>query len=226
MLNTDQIMKKTLLVILSVVAFGLQAQISITDAEVNVSGNHSDSDFYQNTYAVYSGEGELDVNWQREIVSTPEGWEFSNCFPSCFPKEKASGEVTMLGGEDTYLNTHFYPNGVAGTAQVKIIITLQDAPETSFEALFIGTATGLAIDENEVSQLLMYPNPTQNVISLKSNKEIHRVMIYNQLGGLVKNVSPNNTLLSIDINDLSKGVYFITTEYSTGETQQLRFVKS
>ena len=87
------------------------------------------------------------------------------------------------------------------------------------------TATGInAISfENEIT---IYPNPVKNTLNIKSNEPLKQIIIYDLTGKSLKtkeNYNENN--LTINISDLSKGIYFIQTISTTGKTFTTKFIK-
>lgn len=71
--------------------------------------------------------------------------------------------------------------------------------------------------------ILIYPNPTNNIININSNNvEIKQISIYNILGQLVKNNLNNQT--TIDVSDLKSGTYLISIETENG-IQTQKFIK-
>ena len=63
------------------------------------------------------------------------------------------------------------------------------------------------------NKVQLYPNPTQDVLNIKSDKEILNVQIIDMQGKLVKTVFAINQL---DIRALPKGVYVVRVETSEG----------
>lgn len=78
----------------------------------------------------------------------------------------------------------------------------------------------LSVDNFELNNLSLYPNPTSNEVNLKwnSNEDVS-VRIYNTLGKLMyynKNVNLTNEL-KIDVSTFDTGVYFVKLNSSKGE---------
>ncbi len=71
----------------------------------------------------------------------------------------------------------------------------------------------LSIPENERTHFAVYPNPTTGIVNIKSLIPISSVEVYNYLGQKVISVQ-NKT--SIDMSDLSRGMYFITIKDQLG----------
>lgn len=63
------------------------------------------------------------------------------------------------------------------------------------------------------STLSMYPNPTKNVLNLSSDTSIDNITVYNMLGQIVaKQTTIGSNEVTINVSDLSKGVYVITAQ--------------
>jgi hypothetical protein len=67
----------------------------------------------------------------------------------------------------------------------------------------------VGINEQEVKGLEIYPNPTSGQLSLQANEPIKNVLISDVLGKQVFNGNPNNTKINLNLNQLTKGIYFV-----------------
>ncbi len=73
---------------------------------------------------------------------------------------------------------------------------------------------------NTDSQLVVYPNPTQNTVyvAFGSKEQKNDITFYNMIGQEVMNVKGNrnmdNPIVSIDISSLRSGVYFVKSGQS------------
>jgi Secretion system C-terminal sorting domain len=88
------------------------------------------------------------------------------------------------------------------------------------------TDSTLGIEENILNNTFsIYPNPTSNVLNIKSSQDIDNVTIYNLLGQNVASFTKNEiTDSSIDMSELSKGLYLVKIT-SGDKTQTLRVTK-
>lgn len=59
--------------------------------------------------------------------------------------------------------------------------------------------------------IVLYPNPAKDIlnITLKENRPINSVQIYNILGELIINLADNNGISTLNVSSLNKGVYSI-----------------
>ncbi|MES2617420.1 MAG: PKD domain-containing protein [Bacteroidota bacterium] len=66
---------------------------------------------------------------------------------------------------------------------------------------------------NNIEQLIsIYPNPTQGIFNVTVNGNMHEsvtVYVYNAVGAIVKTVTVNSNSISIDLSELSNGIYVV-----------------
>ena len=87
------------------------------------------------------------------------------------------------------------------------------------------TSPTLGVEDNSFNTFSVYPNPTSNVLNIKSSQDIDNVIIYNLLGQNVASFTKNEiTDSSIDMSELSKGLYLVKIT-SGDKTQTLRVTK-
>ena len=94
-----------------------------------------------------------------------------------------------------------------------------DSIEVSFEAT-------VGLDKrNEKIELNLFPNPTKNFFTVKSNEPVTKIIISSLLGNKIKeyNFSSNtDKLIQLDVNDLPAGTYFVTAKIGSGtQTKKL-----
>ena len=63
-----------------------------------------------------------------------------------------------------------------------------------------------SIDVVEENQILVYPNPAKDNITLEADEDI---FIFNNLGQVVKQVNNPKGKITINIQDLPKGTYYL-----------------
>lgn len=64
------------------------------------------------------------------------------------------------------------------------------------------------------SMVTLYPNPTNGILTVSSDKQILKIKIMNSIGTVVKVVEFTGHKLQIDVSKLSKGTYYLTTYLS------------
>ncbi|MFN5884823.1 MAG: T9SS type A sorting domain-containing protein, partial [Bacteroidota bacterium] len=55
----------------------------------------------------------------------------------------------------------------------------------------------------------IYPNPVKNILNINAKNTIQHVVIYNSLGQVVSNSTPETLDLVMQLTDLPNGVYFV-----------------
>jgi trimeric autotransporter adhesin len=83
----------------------------------------------------------------------------------------------------------------------------------------IGNSTGIVELVNEVS---IYPNPVQDNVIIENNKNeiIEKLEIYNAIGQLLKSMKPNTPSVSLNIQDLPKGILFVSLTHNHKKSVQ------
>jgi len=79
-------------------------------------------------------------------------------------------------------------------------------------ASMYGTITvteALGIDDVVVSEFTFFPNPVNNVLSIKAQASIDGITIFNMLGQAVVRSTPNTTDSTVDMSALQTGAYFV-----------------
>lgn len=65
----------------------------------------------------------------------------------------------------------------------------------------------LSVNDYNLTDLKLYPNPTSNIVNVRSKFPIEKIELYNTLGALVKVVF---NAKSIELNTVESGIYFMT----------------
>lgn len=101
--------------------------------------------------------------------------------------------------------------------------------------LFIGQETNLAYYENvdpdaptSISdyvndRLVIYPNPTKNILNIQAKEDIDKIELYDVVGKQILNKKGVNQL---DISNCEKGVYILRTFFKDGKIAVKRIVKN
>jgi len=87
------------------------------------------------------------------------------------------------------------------------------------------TAAALSVEENELETFSVYPNPTSDVLNIKTTKAIDNVTVFNLLGQSVATFKGTEIYdNSINLSELSKGLYLVKIT-AEGTTQTIRVTK-
>jgi len=138
--------------LISVIVVGQNTYHSIEQNEIILQGSSSDNDFYQNTY--YYAFEDLAITWEIINSDIPNEWDFSICFPECYPIGTINGSNEFIANSNNYLNCHVYPNNIAGSGLIQMEIITDE--------LFVDTVSWIAtaneammINENIYSKQLV-----------------------------------------------------------------------
>jgi hypothetical protein len=69
------------------------------------------------------------------------------------------------------------------------------------------------------SEVLIYPNPSNNLVNINSQELISEITITNILGEVVFEKHPNQSFVAIDVSSFSSNLYTIKVMY--GERQKV-----
>jgi hypothetical protein len=80
-------------------------------------------------------------------------------------------------------------------------------------------------EESKVLQVNIYPNPASNFITIESDNEVKSIDVVDTRGRVVKHSVANNQLSqTINIEDLSKGLYLVNVQFLNGEIVQNKII--
>lgn len=89
-----------------------------------------------------------------------------------------------------------------------------------------GCQTTINLEENELPNISVYPNPTKDVLHITSSQSMKNCLLqlYDLRGMLIKEILLNTDAPSIDIKELPSGIYTVRLSNSTF-VQKLQFQK-
>ena len=125
-------------------------------------------------------------------------------------------DSTGSGGTETL-------SGVAVTAGTQYWVNVgywsgsTDSTEGAL-TIDITSATVLGIEDLQLSEnFKFYPNPANNILNVSAKSNIENLQIVSMLGQVVRTAQPNTQNYSLDISDLSTGIYFIKASVNNVE---------
>jgi len=83
----------------------------------------------------------------------------------------------------------------------------------------------LSVGDHTKFKTTIYPNPTTGVLHISSNTAVARVIIYNQLGQVVLEDANKEGISSINIENISQGIYFIKLLDANSNTAIKKLIK-
>ena len=80
----------------------------------------------------------------------------------------------------------------------------------------------LGINDFGFSDFTVYPNPTNGILKIESTQEINKLELYSLEGRMIKSVTSS----TIDISDLSNGIYELLVKTQEGELGTKKIIKN
>ena len=111
----------------------------------------------------------------------------------------AESSLTSCTGDSTIINTD-------GATYANRVHTAGQDRTDEYDTCPPGT---LSIIDNELGIIEIYPNPFVDRISVNTEEAIDVVRIYDLTGRMVQQATPNKANFSLNVADLSKGVYLV-----------------
>lgn len=107
----------------------------------------------------------------------------------------------------------FTTNATSATSVLRFIATDKGAHDVGIDNLSIttGSTTGIANITDDAYQVTIYPNPTTGEFTIAVKDELKKVSadLYNNLGQFIKHEEAKTGENTIQVSDLSEGVYFV-----------------
>lgn len=75
-------------------------------------------------------------------------------------------------------------------------------------------------------KLKAYPNPAQTLINIQSSQQISHLDIYNIYGQKVRQLAPEGSSFSIDIQDLPVGIYILRASSESTKEKTIKIIKN
>ncbi|WP_330444583.1 T9SS type A sorting domain-containing protein [Flavivirga abyssicola] len=149
---------------------------------------------------------------------------------SVFPLEAAEANINYTfiptGGNNSPVVVSLVEGVVPGntvslswTGITAFTITSPINTHFRFDNLSVSLSTSLSVEEvNRSEKARVYPNPVENMLHIKNISDLKSIQMYNKLGQLVLESKKQ----SIDMGNLSKGLYFLQIHTRLGtETKKV-----
>src|SRR5699024_6609468 len=117
--------------------------------------------------------------------------------------------------EEGYVFSHW--SGAVESSDAEI--TLNE--DTYLKANFIDE--DMSTEEENLTNFSLYPNPTEGMVYIQSKMDFEEFNIFDLQGRIIKSGKITNN--SVDLEDLSSGIYFLHLQTNEGEKKQIRVMK-
>lgn len=222
----------------------VSAPRSITDSASNYTNNANKSIYSTNAVslnnavkamATFYAKWDIEANYDyvQFEISTDNGntWQ-----PQCgkytnagVADQNVTGEPLYDGVQNSWIQEEISLNDYVGSAIKFRFQLVSDGGVTAdgfyiddFVIKVIPTSTA-TIDEENVKNLILYPNPVSNTFTFDAPNPVYKMKIYNSNGQLLmeKMVEPKT---NINIEHFAKGIYWVQL-FDNQHSQTLKLVK-
>ncbi|WP_289045335.1 T9SS type A sorting domain-containing protein [uncultured Olleya sp.] len=161
------------------------------------------------------------IGWDSEITVLTGDCGAFTCVgnsDSGFTGGDESYSFSATAGTQYWVNVAHY-SGTADNAEGPFTINVS-TPDTATLDVSLSTE-----DFEKESLFTYYPNPVNNSLNLKAQKEISNVSVYNMLGQEVYRNSPNSFNNTVDMANLDSGAYFVKVTINDA-TETIKIIKN
>ncbi|WP_438967108.1 FG-GAP-like repeat-containing protein [Flavobacterium sp.] len=152
---------------------------------------------------------EIYGNWGKQIREIRSGHGFSH---------QSTLNAHFGIGNETLINQLIirWPSG---------IVDVINNPSSNMSITITEGSSPLNILNNELNNIILYPNPTENYITISNFPidEINKIEIYSIHGKLIKSISSIEDTISVE--NLNPGLYLLTIDTIDGKKYSEKFIK-
>ena len=183
-----------------------------------------------------------DVNWYNSS-RLPNGVNCFNCIGAQWTGE--ADDLTTHTDGGTVGTMHNYSHSLSnfdstGSAETNIVFRFTYHADEAYaeEGALIdnfvveGVVNPLSIEDNEFKTLVLYPNPTNDILNIKSDISLQnsKITLYDITGRVLSNKINidfiDDKSIIINVSNLADGNYFFTIETEDNNTLTKRFIKN
>jgi hypothetical protein len=124
----------------------------------------------------------------------------------------SASSPSLVGG--TWISIDVAVDLSAFTDLKQFGITNNNKNNSWYDNLYFYKAATLGVSDNELLDVSMYPNPASDRLNISASNTIKNASIFNILGKKVMSLEINKNSESIDVSNLSSGMYII--KYTIG----------
>ena len=132
------------------------------------------------------------------------------------PWESQEVSVVTIDAVDTWQTVVFDFTGTAAMDRTdfdNVVIQFNGEGNNDTVTAYIDnlqSSNTLGIDDvNQISSFNFFPNPVNDVLTIKAQASIDSITVYNMLGQAVVRSTPNTTDSTVDMSALQTGAYFV-----------------
>ncbi len=153
-----------------------------------------------------SGDGNQDGCWDFLTVYNGPDDTFPVLAQTLCGEESGEGDVPSV--EESLLSVGMSFTSTDASGALTFVFTSDESIQLTGWLADITCGT-LSVDDFSLAEFTYYPNPTSGVLNINAKENIDTIKVFNMLGQLVMDLSPNVSEVTLDFSNLSKGAYFL-----------------
>lgn len=206
-----QILLSTIL-LLFLMPLSAQVSIGLKPNVVMMDVNPAEFETVAHSYITNNSDEAKTFRWFRTIENISIGWQNAICdVNACYSVETDTTPVdfllTLAPGDSSMLDVHIRPNGIDGSAKIKVTVFEVGDPENQITGEYLFNQTTPTYDVNVVS-IRIFPNPAIDYFELSDYTNVREVVISDLVGHVLKryNVYPG---AKFDVGYLPGNIYLV-----------------
>lgn len=214
-------MRRNLLLILFVLTASIGfGQLTVEPDTLFFEADTSNHDAVAHFSVTNSGNETAEFYWVLDILDAPSEWEFQVCDDNlCYLYGRlscscANPNFLDAGATSDNFSLHFNSNGVIGQASVAYrLVSVCNGDTTTnvtvLPATLSSQGTSSNTDIEELSDIIIYPNPSAELFRIKNDSEIKKIEIKSIIGKHIRSESHYKGQAHY-INELPYGFYVVS----------------
>lgn len=202
----------TTIFLLSILGSGLAQVNFVVDQSKFVLQDISQETISHSNIYNTSATDTLYLMWERDIYGYDLRWDISICDQNqCYAtSDRSNGNQPLIipPGGQSILDIRVNPKRNYGNAEVEISLFNMRTQELVGQHLVNFSADQSIATSKGAPEIMLYPNPTQDIFYLKNDTKVERISIFNIVGKEINSFS-HMPGASYDIMNMSKGLYIV-----------------
>ena len=207
-----QILLSTILVLLISTLSAQEVSISLKPDMVMLDVDPAEFETIAHSFITNNGDEEKTFRWYRTIDEMSKGWQNAICdVNACYSVETDTTPIefllTLAPGDSSMLDVHIRPNGLEGSAKVRVTVFDVDNPENMVTGEYLFNQSTPTYDI-QVDDIKIFPNPAIDYFELNDYQGVEEVVISNLIGNELRryNVYPG---AKFDVGFLPGSIYLV-----------------
>ncbi len=189
---------------------------TVVNQTIEVGGYYSDYIYMEHDN---SSANQITLQWELLSSNAPGDWDYSVCdYTNCYTGQITTGTMTPIGqGQSGFIAMNLMAGSVAQVDFIFSVWKMSDPGAKDTIEFHYNAVLGIE-DVNALQNMSIYPNPAIELLNLANLVPGTRISVLDALGNKVKEFISDNTSMTINVDNLRMGVYFIKAEADNRKT--------